>query len=903
MAKSDFLAFATAPAANVATQDQWIADPVVPEGFTSGILPSAKTNKAIRQATFVAAGVAEMMRQALGQDVLDDGNLGFFAARLSSAISALGGGAGSAGAVPEAPNDGQLYGRGSIAWLPTLHKGGDTMHGLLTLYEDPIGAMDACTKQYADAISNIAGNAVQRGGDTMTGLLVLSADPAAALGAATRQYADTKLALAGGTMTGLLVLSGDPTAARGAATRQYVDALRSFDAATYVPLAGGTMTGPLILAADPAAALGAATRQYVDAVRTFAAATYAPLISPALTGIPTGPTAAPGTNTTQLATTAFVATAVAPLATTAGVAATYLALAGGTISGSAPGALTINRGATLPAAPALATPVLWGLGNTNETPSVVLDAYGVYPVVIFRAARGTAASPTPIVAGDVLGHTAARGYAATSGWSGGAGVARVQFIALENFTATGQGTQINFQTNPPGTTSLTTQVNIGVGLTVGAPVAPAGGMLSGDLSAVRLFASGSTAGLTVNRNSAALIASGLTTPLSLTGADTESPALFAEAFAGAPQLVMRRANGTGAIPAHVNNNDIVGQLNWRGYAGSGYSGNIARIVCWALQDFTDAVQGTQLSFHITPVGSAGPVVQATLGPGLAVGAAAYPAGGILLGDVVAQRAIVNQNTALAPLGSGNPIIGQFHGADGVNPDVILDAHNGNGTVRLRHTNGTGALPTATLSGNFIGQFAFNGYGATGYLTQPSVRFRMVAVDNFTDAIGGARLDIGTTPTGSFGITTVLSLLAGAQIGAPTGGDKGAGTLNATGVYAGGVALTSDIRLKRDINRLPDDCLSLVGAIEPKSFRFIEPPLLPPDEEDLSPTPAGPPGWFDRPRWGFIAQDVEGAMRQAGHDFGGIEAGDDGLRSLSYFDLLAVLWKAVQELHSRVVDGP
>lgn len=39
-------------------------------------------------------------------------------------------------------------------------------------------------------------------------------------------------------------------------------------------------------------------------------AAKAPLASPALTGTPTAPTAAPGTNTTQLATTAFVQTAV-----------------------------------------------------------------------------------------------------------------------------------------------------------------------------------------------------------------------------------------------------------------------------------------------------------------------------------------------------------------------------------------------------------------------------------------------------------------------------------------------------------------------------------------------------------------------------------------------------------------
>lgn len=41
---------------------------------------------------------------------------------------------------------------------------------------------------------------------------------------------------------------------------------------------------------------------------------FAPLVSPALTGIPTAPTATENTNTTQIATTAFVATSFAPLA-------------------------------------------------------------------------------------------------------------------------------------------------------------------------------------------------------------------------------------------------------------------------------------------------------------------------------------------------------------------------------------------------------------------------------------------------------------------------------------------------------------------------------------------------------------------------------------------------------------
>lgn len=45
-------------------------------------------------------------------------------------------------------------------------------------------------------------------------------------------------------------------------------------------------------------------------------ATYAPLASPSLTGTPTAPTAANGTNTTQLATTAFVANALPVAAST-----------------------------------------------------------------------------------------------------------------------------------------------------------------------------------------------------------------------------------------------------------------------------------------------------------------------------------------------------------------------------------------------------------------------------------------------------------------------------------------------------------------------------------------------------------------------------------------------------------
>jgi hypothetical protein len=65
----------------------------------------------------------------------------------------------------------------------------------------------------------------------------------------------------------------------------------------------------------PTATAGTNTTQVATtAFVTSALATLAPLASPAFTGTPTAPTATAGTNTTQLATTAFVAAAVAGVA-------------------------------------------------------------------------------------------------------------------------------------------------------------------------------------------------------------------------------------------------------------------------------------------------------------------------------------------------------------------------------------------------------------------------------------------------------------------------------------------------------------------------------------------------------------------------------------------------------------
>ena len=91
---------------------------------------------------------------------------------------------------------------------------------------------------------------------------------------------------------------------------------------TYAPLASPTLTG---IPVAPTAALSTNTTQL--ATTAFVLANSVSTASPSFTGVPLAPTATAGTNTTQLATTAFVTTALTPYLTTATASSTYLTIA------------------------------------------------------------------------------------------------------------------------------------------------------------------------------------------------------------------------------------------------------------------------------------------------------------------------------------------------------------------------------------------------------------------------------------------------------------------------------------------------------------------------------------------------------------------------------------------------
>ncbi|EFE7433973.1 hypothetical protein F9S89_10890 [Escherichia coli] len=87
MAKNDFKAFATDRNANVMSQEEWEALPALLSGFTAGKASSAQVNKAIRQASFIAAALAQFVSDKTQRDVLDNGDLPGFVELLGSGFA------------------------------------------------------------------------------------------------------------------------------------------------------------------------------------------------------------------------------------------------------------------------------------------------------------------------------------------------------------------------------------------------------------------------------------------------------------------------------------------------------------------------------------------------------------------------------------------------------------------------------------------------------------------------------------------------------------------------------------------------------------------------------------------------------------------------------------------------
>jgi len=81
--------------------------------------------------------------------------------------------------------------------------------------------------------------------------------------------------------------------------------------------------------------------------------------------------------------------------------------------------------------------------------------------------------------------------------------------------------------------------------------------------------------------------------------------------------------------------------------------------------------------------------------------------------------------------------------------------------------GTSASPTAVQSGDTLGVFGFNGYGATEFTSANTGRVGGVAEENWTDSSRGTSLVFSVTPAGSSTISTAMKIDDNGSVGIGT----------------------------------------------------------------------------------------------------------------------------------------
>lgn len=87
MATNDFLPFAGGAGANALDQADYEVLTALSAGFTSGVAPSAACNKVWRQATIMAAVLAQLIVDNTGQNAVDDGTTATLLANLKAATA------------------------------------------------------------------------------------------------------------------------------------------------------------------------------------------------------------------------------------------------------------------------------------------------------------------------------------------------------------------------------------------------------------------------------------------------------------------------------------------------------------------------------------------------------------------------------------------------------------------------------------------------------------------------------------------------------------------------------------------------------------------------------------------------------------------------------------------------
>jgi hypothetical protein len=119
---------------------------------------------------------------------------------------------------------------------------------------------------------------------------------------------------------------------------------------------------------------------------------------------------------------------------------------------------------TISASPTVATPSQDGYmihisGKQNVSSRIVTDSYGANTYVVYagRSARGNVSNPSGVKSGDILTRFSGNGFGTTQYAPLGSG--RLDIVAVEDFTDTARGTQLQLWNTPVGSNTLTNIAN------------------------------------------------------------------------------------------------------------------------------------------------------------------------------------------------------------------------------------------------------------------------------------------------------------------------------------------------------------------------------------------------------------------------------------------------------------
>ncbi|MEC3934183.1 hypothetical protein ACWQXT_12655 [Citrobacter werkmanii] len=87
MATNEFKPFSIAGGANVISQAEYEVLAALSTGFTSGVAKANEINKVLRQASFIAAALAQFVSDKGNVDVMDDGSISGFTSKLVNALN------------------------------------------------------------------------------------------------------------------------------------------------------------------------------------------------------------------------------------------------------------------------------------------------------------------------------------------------------------------------------------------------------------------------------------------------------------------------------------------------------------------------------------------------------------------------------------------------------------------------------------------------------------------------------------------------------------------------------------------------------------------------------------------------------------------------------------------------